>query len=97
MTRECWKMREIVSAEKEQDELKERLRIQSVEYKAKDREVEQRTDAMIWVWKMTMVKTKKDLWSILCCLVTNGSVSTAQIMTDNSKNFVGHKKKPTSS
>ena len=57
MTRECWKMREIVSAEKEQDELKERLRIQSVEYKAKDREVEHLTSERMpwfgcgrWLW-----------------------------------------------
>ena len=95
MTGEYGRTQEIAKAERERDELRERVRIHSEEYKTKDREVknltrEQKTE--IWE-KVTTAKAKKEMWSIMRSLTTNRSVSTAQIITDNGKNFVSQKQK----
>ena len=86
----------MTKVEREQDELRERLGIHSEQYKAKDREVKNLTSerkAVIWEWKVTTVKAKKEMLSILCRLTTNRSVPTAQFITDNGKDVSSQKQK----
>ena len=98
MSGECWKRQDLTKAERERDELRERLGIHSEECKAKDREVKNLTSerkAEILEMKVTTAEAKKEMWSILCSLTTNRSVPTERIITDIGKNFISQKTLPT--
>ena len=74
MTGEYWKTQEIMKAERERDEHRERLGFHSEEYKAKDHEVKNLIGgrkAEIWVQKVTTEKARKEMWSILHSHTTN--------------------------
>ena len=86
---------EIATAERDREELRERLGIHSEENKAKGQEVKDLTSelkAETWERKVTTAKTKKEMWSILRSLTTNRSVPTARIITDSGRNFFSQKK-----
>ena len=74
MTGEYWKTREITTEERERDELREGLGINSEEHKAKDLEVRNLTSkltAEILKQNVTTAKGEKDMWSILRSLSTH--------------------------
>ena len=88
MIGEYWKMREIATAEREQDKLRERLAIHFEDNKPNVREVKNLTrerKSKNWQRMVTAAKGTKEMWSILCCPTTDQSVSTVQIISDNAK------------
>ena len=84
-----------MTAERERDELKERLRIHSEKYNAKDRgakDFNSKQRAKILERKATMANAEKEMWAILRSLTANQSVPTAQSTTDNGKIFLSEAK-----
>ena len=78
--------------------LRKKLGIHSEKYKAKDRVVENLNSngkADVWERKVPTAKTKKEMWSILRSITTNGRVPTARIIGDRVNIFVSLKQNAT--